>query len=408
MKTLRWLVLSLTFLLISCQPNISPSITIIDSGQIYSIQSAERVPLILFTQNGILPQPNDRVLLNGVTVPIDQPLPTVKFIQIQLRRAVALTLVTPQGQQSVQSSAFTVGQALQEAGFSIHATDLIDPPAETPITEPLTITYTAARELTISVGDSLLKVRSAAGTVGEALAEAGIPLVGADTSYPPEAEREAPPLDGQIRMVRVYESVSVELKPIPFTTKKIQSVDLPLGQEDLIQPGVNGLAMIRTRIRYENGKEVSRSTESETVMRESQEQIMASGEQIVFTPVGGDIPYEYWIAVEMYASVYSPCASGTGGCSYGTASGARAGQGIVAVDYSIYSYLAGMKVYIPGYGLATIGDTGGGPIIETVFGVPRTQWIDLGFNEGELRNMTGWVTVYFLAPAPAEVPYFFK
>ena len=110
----------------------------------------------------------------------------------------------------------------------------------------------------------------------------------------------------------------------------------------------------------------------------------------------------------MYATVYSPCESGTGGCSYGTASGARAGKGIVAVDYSIYSYLAGMQVYIPGYGIATIGDTGGGPIIETAFGVPRTKWIDLGFNEGEMIDMSGWVTVYFLAPAPAEVPYFLK
>ena len=78
------------------------------------------------------------------------------------------------------------------------------------------------------------------------------------------------------------------------------------------------------------------------------------------------------------------------------------------MDYSIYSYLAGMKVYIPGYGVATIGDTGGGPIVESAFGVPRTKWIDLGFNEGEIQDMTGWVTVYFLAPAPSEIPYFLK
>ena len=78
------------------------------------------------------------------------------------------------------------------------------------------------------------------------------------------------------------------------------------------------------------------------------------------------------------------------------------------LDYSIYSYLAGMKVYIPGYGVATIGDTGGGPIIESALGVQRTQWIDLGFDEGGMVDMTGWVTVYFLAPAPAEVPYFLK
>jgi hypothetical protein len=110
----------------------------------------------------------------------------------------------------------------------------------------------------------------------------------------------------------------------------------------------------------------------------------------------------------MYATVYSPCASGTGGCSYGTASGARAGYGIVAVDSSAYSYLAGMRVYIPGYGTATIGDTGGGSIIESNLGIPRTKWIDLGFDDGKIINMTGWVTVYFLAPAPAEIPYFLK
>jgi hypothetical protein len=40
--------------------------------------------------------------------------------------------------------------------------------------------------------------------------------------------------------------------------------------------------------------------------------------------------------------------------------------------------------------------------------VQRTQWIDLGFDEGGMVDMTGWVTVYFLAPAPAEVPYFLK
>lgn len=252
----------------------------------------------------------------------------------------------------------------------------------------------------------MIQIRSSAGTVGEALAGAGIPLTGLDTSSP--LENEALPVDGQIRIVRVGESINVALEPIPFSTERIESDDIPLGQEDLIQPGVDGLAMVRTRIRYEDGVEVSRNAEDRTVIREPQKRIVAGGSQIVLAPVGGNIPNEYWKAYQMYATVYSPCASGTGGCSYGTASGARAGYGIVAVDYSIYSYLAGMKVYIPGYGMATIGDTGGGPIIETALGVQRTQWIDLGFDEGGMVDMTGWVTVYFLAPAPAEIPYFLK
>ncbi len=319
---------------------------------------------------------------------------------------MALTLITPQGQQTLETSALTVGEALSEAGFSLSKNDLISPPAETPITKPLNVTFNPARDLTIFVGENVVNVRSAAGTVGEVLAEAGIPLVGLDTSSP--LESEALPSDGQIRVTRVYETFEVALESIPFTEEVTYSPDVPFGQKETLQSGTEGIAMIRSRIRYEDGKEVSRETETKTVMREPQTQIVASGEKIVLAPVGGNIPYDYWYATEMYATVYSPCESGTGGCSSSTASGAPAGHGIVAVDYSIYSYLAGMKVYIPGYGIATIGDTGGGPIVESAFGVPRTKWIDLGFNDGEIQDMGGWVTVYFLAPAPAEIPYFLK
>ena len=406
MKISRWLAFPLTFLLISCQPNTPSSITIIDGEKFQIIESSERVPLTLLIQNGFAPQPNDRVLLNGNPIPIDQPINESSTITLQIRRAVGLTLNTPQGQQTIQTSALTVGQALNEAGYSLNKNDLIDPPAETLITQSLTVIYTPAQDLTIYIGENILNIRSAAGTVGEALAEAGIPLIGLDTSSP--LANETLPPDGQIRVVRVRETIEVALEPIPFTEEITYSADLPFGQKETIQPGVDGITMVRSRIRYENGKEVSRVTEDKTVMREPQVRIVQSGEKIVLAPAGGDIPYEYWFATEMYATVYSPCASGTGGCSYSTASGATAGQGIVAVDYSIYSYLAGMKVYIPAYGVATIGDTGGGPIIETAFGVPRTKWIDLGFNEGEMRDMTGWVTVYFLAPAPAEIPYFLK
>ncbi len=405
MKSLRWLALSCAFLLYSCQSNVSPTITIIDGDQILETTSNERMPLILFTQNGINPGQNDRALVNGIPFPLDQSLPGFDSAQLQLRRAVALTLVTPVGTQTIQTSAFTVGQALNEAGYTIGSADLLDPPTETPITKALTVNYTPARDFVIYAGDDVINIRSAAGTVGRILAGAGIPLIGLDTSLP--SENEAPPLDGQIRVTRVQEIISVALEPIPFETQKIESIDVPLGQEELVQPGVEGISMIRTRIRYEDGIEVSRKVEEEIVAREPQARIVRRGSQIVMSPLPG-VSGEYWAAVEMYATVYSPCSSGTGGCSYGTASGARAGYGIVAVDYSIYSYLAGMRVYIPGYGTATIGDTGGGPIIETSLGVPRTKWIDLGFDDGAIQDMTGWVTVYFLAPAPAEIPYFLK
>ena len=400
MKHPRWLLCVFFILLTACQQQPS-TITVINGGESHIIESKGQDLDSILDEAGITLGAHDRILVDGAETPLRADSST-----LEIRRAVSLTFVTPQGQQAIETSALTVGQAMDEAGVTLNLGDLLDPPAETSITQSLTVTLIPARDFVVSVGNQTITIRSAAATVGGVLAEAGVPIVGLDTSLPPESE--APPADGQIRVVRIREAFEVTLESIPFEEEVTYSPDVPFGQSETVQPGVEGIAMIRERIRYEDGVEVKREREDKTTLREPQTRIVQSGEKIVLSPVGGDIPYEYWYATEMYASVYSPCASGTGGCSYGTASGARAGYGIVAVDYSVYSYLAGMKVYIPGYGVATIGDTGGGPIIETAFGVPRTKWIDLGFDDGQIVDMTGWVKVYFLAPAPAEIPYFLK
>jgi len=246
-------------------------------------------------------------------------------------------------------------------------------------------------------------IRSSAVTVGAALAAAGIPLEGLDYSLP--AESDALPANGQIRVVRVSESVQLVQKSVPFETETVSSPEVELGQQEILQPGQEGLAVARTRIRYEDGQEVSRTVEDESVVRPPQTRIIQTGTQIVVnTTTLGRVTLEYWRAFEMYATIYSPCNSGTGGCSYGTASGMRAGKGVVAVDPSMYSYLQGQRVYIPGYGYGVIGDIGGGYIIENLIGVSRYRWIDLGFDDNNIVDMSGWLTVYFLAPAPASIP----
>jgi len=367
MKRYHWLAFALVFFLFGCQPSAPFTITIIDNAKAITLQSEERVPLALLNQAGIKLNPNDRVLLNGLPIILNQPI-TNYPITLQIRRAVSFTLNTPDGQQQIQSSAFTVGEALQEAGYWLRAGDKIEPGLNSPISDRMTIMITWTRELTVSMGGKVLQIQSSARTVGEALAEAGLPLLGLDYSIP--AEDEALPSDGQIRVVRVNVSLQLAQKPIPFESDLQASADVPLDQTQILQPGENGLTVQRIRIRYEDGNEISRVTEDETLVRPPKTRLLGYGTKVeTKTATVDGVVIEYWRAVQMYATSYSPCRSGVEQCFSGTSSGETLRKGMVGLRYDWYLSMQGQQLFIPGYGFASVEDVCGGCV-----GKP---WIDL-------------------------------
>jgi 3D (Asp-Asp-Asp) domain-containing protein len=229
--------------------------------------------------------------------------------------------------------------------------------------------------------------------------------VGLDRAIP--GESDAIPQDARVGVARVHETVSLVQDPIPFGNQSQDADDVELGIEQVLQPGLPGLSVTRTRVRFQDNVEVSRLRESEVVVRPPQDRLVLLGTKIVdkTTTVDG-VSLSYWYTMQMYATVYSPCNSGTadGSCSTGTASGLRAGKGVVAVDPGLFAVLNGQRLYIPGYGHAVIGDVGGGYIVEQNLGISRYKWIDLGFDDDNIQDMSGWITVYFLSPAPAAIP----
>lgn len=118
MKSFRQLILAaIFFLAASCQTKISQTvIQIVDGDQVYTLATAERLPSNLLAEANITLSPADRLLYLGAAIPLDQPLPEAQSYTLQVRRAVTLTLVKPDGEQTIQTAAFTVGQALVEAG----------------------------------------------------------------------------------------------------------------------------------------------------------------------------------------------------------------------------------------------------------------------------------------------------
>ena len=395
MKFLRFSAFAASFFLFACQPVILPAVLIVDNHKTITLQTDENIPSKLLNEAGITLNPDDRVLLNGLPTSLDQPI-TNTPITIQIRRAVSITLVTPDGQKQLQSSAFTVGEALQEATYWLHARDKVEPVLNSPISDGMTITVTPSRELTVSVDGGAVRINSAAQTVGEALAEAGIPLIALDYSLPPG--NEPIPSDGQIRVARLNESVLLAQNPIPFENEFQASADVPLDQTQILQPGESGLTVQRIRIRYEDGQEISRLSEDETLVRPPKTRLLGYGTKIEIKTAEVDgVQIEYWRAVQMYATSYSPCRSGADRCYPGTSSGQALRKGMVGLRQSWYLSMQGQQLYIPGYGFSSVADVCGGCV-----GKP---WIDLGYSDNDYEQWSSWVTVYFLTPVPANVIY---
>jgi 3D (Asp-Asp-Asp) domain-containing protein len=259
--------------------------------------------------------------------------------------------------------------------------------------------YRAARPIRISVDGIELEAMAAGPTVGQALAQAGVALAGLDRSVP--AASEIVPTSGEVTVTRVREDVLVEQVPVPPTTKPEYSAELELDTREVIDPGAYGMQAKRVRVRYEDGVEVSRVTEGEWRAIEPKERVVAYGTKIVLKTLDTEFgPVQYYRAITVYATSYSPCRSGAGSCLYYTSSRKPVQQGVIAVRYAWYLALGfGIPVYIPGYGTATIEDIGGG--------FPDRYWIDLGYSDEDWIRWGNYTTLYFIAPVPPDVPVIF-
>lgn len=404
MKYLRWLAFICFIIPSSCSPRFPITVTILDGDQVHMVITNERIPAKLLTQAGLILGPADSILLNGVTAALDQPLPSSSSFTVQIRREENLTI----NSKSTLSSASTVGEALTIYGVQLYANDKIDPPFDTPILGTTKISYIPSQELNVSAEGKKITIRSSTQTIDLTLAQAGFPLLELDTTLP--NANDPLPQDGQIRVIRVSESIVFSQKSIPYESQTIDSPELPLGQQQVLTSGATGLSVSRTRIRYEDGKEVNRFQNAGSIVRPPQTRIIAAGTKIVVNSTSANgVNLQYWRMIKMYATSYSPCRSGVPGqCFNGTKSGLPLQKGVIAVDPSTYNYLVGQKVFIPGYGYAVVGDIGGGYIIEKELGIPRELWIDLGYSDSDYQEAPGWVNVYFLTPAPATIPAFMK
>ncbi len=232
-------------------------------------------------------------------------------------------------------------------------------------------------------------------TVGQALALRGLAPQGLD-----KLSSEAEPYSAGTEQIpeRIVDQLEITQKSLPYNFVTQLDSNLEIDSSKVTQVGSYGLALQLNRTRYVNDTAGETRLESETIIKPPVDEITGVGTKTTIKTLDvGGTTIEYYRALSLYATSYSPCRSGTPECHSGTASGAPAAKGIVAVVSRWYPYMAGARVYIPGYGFAVVGDLGGG--------IPGKYWIDLAYSDDDFVSWHSYVTVYFLTPVPDNPLY---
>ncbi len=369
-------------------------VSIVVNGSRRTVNTALDNPLEILQSAKIDAAAGDIIRVNGALASL-AALPdwTVPAERIEIRKAVRLTILDDGRQSSLVTAADTVGEALFEAGLNLYLTDEVAPPLETVIDGEMTIAIKRAIPVALVVDGVRIEARANAETVNAALAELNSPLFGLDYVIP--AGDTAISENMTIEIVRVTEEAVAQTETVPYQVRYQADADMNLDERAVIQVGQNGTREIRSRVRYENGFEVSRIAAETVMVKAPVDQVIGYGTKVVLHTVPGSA-LKYWRKLRMYATYYHPAALGGDNI---TAIGAKLEKGIVAADPKIIPYRT--DVFVPGYGHGQMTDTGG----------PRSSpyWIDLGYSDEDVADgKVAWhwyVDVYLLAPPPAKINY---
>ena len=310
---------------------------------------------------------------------------------LNVRRAVSMILDDDGKLTTLHTMSETVGQLLQENDVTIYLGDEIEPGLQERVVAGGTVTIRRSVPIEIEVDGRVIRTRTRAETVSGALGWEGVALLGKDRAGP---ELSTPVRSGMtIEVIRVREELVVEFDPIPFETEWVADPEVEIDNIRLVRAGEVGLTKRRYRVVYENGEEVQRFLEDSWAERPPVTKTMAYGTKIVLrtmdTPDG---PIEYWRKIRVYTTSYTAatCGKTRDHPRYGyTRLGWWLTKGVVAVDPKVIPLKT--KMYVPGYGHAAAGDTGGGV---------KGKLVDLGFDEDNYQSWHWWSDIYLLTPVP--------
>lgn len=250
-----------------------------------------------------------------------------------------------------------VAGALTEGGIRLEPGDKVEPALDEALRKGMEIRVHRSFPVELVIGGKARTVRVTGGLVSALLEREAIELGPWDRVIPEGSSTVKPEM--RVEVIRVTKENVIVREEIPYAVKQWAEPTLEKGKTRIVRQGEPGLREKVWEVTYENGKEVNRRLVETRIVRQPRDHIIGIGTRTVWRTVAtARGPLKYREVREMIATAYYPGPESTGQWADGlTATGVRAGRGVVAVDPQVIPL--GTRLYIPGYGEAVAADVGG-------------------------------------------------
>jgi uncharacterized protein YabE (DUF348 family) len=203
-------------------------------------------------------------------------------VVLEVRRAVPIRLVEDGRARDVQSSRYTVGQALEVLGIEPGPADIVVPGLDEALYAGQQVNVKYARKLKVQLPGDDLELMTHAKTVEDALVTAEVPM---PEEYRLEPAGTVPVTDElEVAVIAVGEGTTIEQTDIAAGAVRTPDDSLPPGEEVTVE-GSDGVLHQEYRLTYENGVEVSRELVNEWYDPEPVDHVTYYSTQPTPTPV---------------------------------------------------------------------------------------------------------------------------
>lgn len=331
-------------------------VTVIDGTNTISVTTTEVEPIEILKSAGIILSSNDKLDISQFVSEQGGVITIDRYNLIYLSLSGVIT------EYGVYSD--TVGEALEELGYSVGENDSISCSLTDPIQNGMVISIDSAITVNLTVDGETKDYALLSGDVQSLLDKAGVTLSSDDYTEP---ALDTQLTDGMsVSVYRVEYTEKTETETVKYSTVRVDDSDMEIGSEKVQVAGVNGQDEVTYKVKLVDGVEQSKSEISRKTIKKSVDEEVRVGTKLTETyssvePNGVNSWNGYSVGdtVSGRYSHYCACSVCNGNSRGVTTSGKRIQNGMQNPYYVACNWLPlGTVIDVDGQ-LYTVVDRGG-------------------------------------------------